>query len=60
MYQGGAPLNPSKLKTAAAAPISRNSLAAFREAIAPRLARLEGREVQQVKLEPAPSAPSGH
>jgi murein DD-endopeptidase MepM/ murein hydrolase activator NlpD len=60
MYQGGAPLNPSKLKTAAAAPISRDSLATFRETIAPRLARLEGRDIQQAKLEPAPPATTGH
>jgi len=56
MYKNGAPLNPSKLKTTAAAPISKEHLPEFREAIGPRLARLEGRDVQQAKLEPTPTA----
>jgi murein DD-endopeptidase MepM/ murein hydrolase activator NlpD len=59
MYKNGAPLNPSKLRTAAAAPISREHMAEFRAAIDPRLARLEGRDIQQAKLEPAPAAASG-
>jgi murein DD-endopeptidase MepM/ murein hydrolase activator NlpD len=59
MYKNGAPLNPSKLKTAAAAPVSREHMAEFREAISPRLARLEGRDIQQAKLEPGPTAPPG-
>jgi hypothetical protein len=34
-------------------------MAEFRAAIDPRLARLEGRDIQQAKLEPAPAAASG-
>jgi murein DD-endopeptidase MepM/ murein hydrolase activator NlpD len=58
MFQNGAPLNPSKLKTTAATPVSRDSMAAFRETISPRLARLEGRDIQQAKLDPSPAATS--
>jgi len=60
MFKNGAALNPGKLKTAAANPVSRDSMAAFREAISPRLARLEGRDVQQAKLAPAPAATTGN
>lgn len=56
MYKSGAPLNPSKLKTTPAAPVSRDALAAFRETVAPRLARLEGRDLQQASLSTAPAA----
>lgn len=58
MYKNGAPLNPSKLKTAAAAPVSREHMAEFRAASGPRLARLEGRDIQQARVEPAPAAAS--
>jgi murein DD-endopeptidase MepM/ murein hydrolase activator NlpD len=59
MYKNGAPLNPGKLKTAAAAPVSREYMAEFRAAIEPRLARLAGRDIQQAKLEPVPTADPG-
>jgi len=59
MYKNGAPINPSKLKTAAATPVSKENLAEFRATIAPRLAQLEGREIQQAQLDQAPASASG-
>jgi murein DD-endopeptidase MepM/ murein hydrolase activator NlpD len=52
MFRGGAPINPGKLKTTTAAPVSRERLAEFRATVNPLLARLEGREVQQAGLAP--------
>lgn len=56
MFQNGAPLNPAKLKTTPATPVSRDSMAAFREAVAPRLARLQGRDIQQANLATPPAS----
>jgi murein DD-endopeptidase MepM/ murein hydrolase activator NlpD len=41
MYKGGKPFNPNKLKSVAAAPVSKNNLADYKTSIAPLLARLE-------------------
>jgi murein DD-endopeptidase MepM/ murein hydrolase activator NlpD len=58
MYKNGSPLNPSKIKTAPATPVSREHMAEFKAAIAPRLARLQGRDMQQAELNPAKTAAS--
>jgi murein DD-endopeptidase MepM/ murein hydrolase activator NlpD len=50
MFQGGSPINPARLKSASAAPVSRERLAEFRSVTAPLLARLEGREAPQASL----------
>lgn len=41
MYQGGKPINPSKLKSVSGSPVSKANLADFRASIAPLLVRLE-------------------
>jgi murein DD-endopeptidase MepM/ murein hydrolase activator NlpD len=41
MYKGGKPINPNKLKSVSAAPVSRNNMADFKAAITPFIARLE-------------------
>jgi len=58
MFKNGAPLNPAKLKTTPAAPISKEHLQEFRTLTAPLLARLQGEGIQQARVdaagEPAP------
>jgi len=59
MFKNGAPLNPAKLKTAAAAPVSKERLEEFRTLTAPLLARLQNEGIQQARVttttaEPAP------
>ncbi|WP_291315152.1 peptidoglycan DD-metalloendopeptidase family protein [Desulfuromonas sp.] len=44
MYKNGSPVNPNRVKMAAAPPISKEHMAEFKTAITPLLARLEGRE----------------
>lgn len=44
MYKNGAPLNPSKLKTASASPVSSANLPAFKALAGELLAALEGRQ----------------
>lgn len=44
MYKSGAPLNPSKLKTASASPVSSANLPAFKALAGELLAALEGRQ----------------
>jgi murein DD-endopeptidase MepM/ murein hydrolase activator NlpD len=55
MFQGGSPINPARLKTASAAPIPRDRLPAFRAAIEPLQARLQGRDTALASA--APGAP---
>jgi murein DD-endopeptidase MepM/ murein hydrolase activator NlpD len=43
MYKNGAPVNPNRVKTASAAPISRDQLPAYSAAIAPLAERLAGK-----------------
>ena len=56
IFKNGTPVNPYKIRIPNAAPIARAHLPAFRAAIAPKLARLEGRDTLQAKAEPAPAA----
>ena len=59
MRKNGSPVNPTTLRTAAAAPISRAHLAEFRAAISPLAARLEGETIQQARADTAaPDAPT--
>ena len=53
MRKNGAPVNPYRVKAPAAQPVSAKKLAAFRAAVEPLIARLEGREYKQVaSMEP--------
>lgn len=60
MYKNGSPINPTKVKAGSAEPVSRERLSAFHAAIAPLLARLEGREVQQAHIDPGNTPTSVH
>ncbi len=51
MFKNGSPINPNKVRTAAAAPISKGNRDAFKASIAPMIARLQGAEVQQAQAE---------
>jgi hypothetical protein len=44
MYPGGKPINPRKLKSVSAAPISKTNMADYGASITPLIARLEGGE----------------
>jgi len=61
MRKDGAPINPTKLKSAAAAPIAKKQLAAFEQSIRPLIDRLQGGGVQQARTEnpPAPDLSAG-
>ncbi len=53
MFKNGSPTNPNKVRTAAAAPISKENRGSFQAAIAPLIARLQGIVTQQAQVEPA-------
>ncbi len=58
MYKNGTPVNPYKVKTPAAKPISSERMAEFKSTIAPLMARLENRNpdgVQHAKNEESPA-----
>lgn len=56
MTRNGAPVNPNKvIRTAAAAPVSRERLSEFRASIAPLTARLEGGDSQEVQAAVVPA-----
>jgi murein DD-endopeptidase MepM/ murein hydrolase activator NlpD len=48
MRKNGAPVNPDRVKVPASRPVSEANMAEFRALVEPRLARLEGRETNQV------------
>jgi murein DD-endopeptidase MepM/ murein hydrolase activator NlpD len=50
MTQGGRPINPTRLKTASASPVSKANMAAFQSSIAPLIARLENPDATATKL----------
>lgn len=52
MTKNGAPINPNSVRTAAAAPVSKERMADFRAALAPLVARLEGGDTQQAQAGP--------
>ena len=54
MRKNGAPINPNKIKSAAAAPISKKHLSEFESSIRPLIADLRGGEVLQAKAETSP------
>ncbi|MEJ2700200.1 MAG: peptidoglycan DD-metalloendopeptidase family protein, partial [Desulfuromonadales bacterium] len=54
MRKNGAPINPNKIKSAAAAPISKKHLADFERSIRPLVAGLQGGGVLQAKAETSP------
>lgn len=60
MYKNGSPINPTKVKAGSTEPVSRERRSAFHAAIAPMLARLEGREVQQARIDPGNTSTSVH
>lgn len=60
MYKNGSPINPTKVKAGSAEPVSRERRSAFHATIAPLLARLEGREVQQARIDPGNPPTSVH
>ena len=51
MRKNGAPINPTKMKSAAAAPISKKHLAAFEQSIRPFIDRLQTGGIQQAKAD---------
>jgi murein DD-endopeptidase MepM/ murein hydrolase activator NlpD len=53
MFKNGSPTNPNKVRTAAAAPVSKENRGAFQVAIAPLVARLEGINIE-AQAEPTP------
>jgi len=58
MYKNGSPVNPNRIREKAAPPISSKNMDAFRLAIAPLVAQLEGRDVMEAALQnPSPSTP---
>jgi len=60
MYKNGSPINPTKVKAGSAEPVSKERRSAFHATIAPLLARLEGREVQQARIDPGNPPTSVH
>lgn len=55
MYKNGGSINPNSVKTAAAAPVSRGRIGAFRATIFPLLAALDGKEIQQAQAQTVPA-----
>ena len=57
MYKNGAPVNPNRVKTASAAPVSKKQLAAYSAAIAPLIEKLAGKTDLLARTDLAESPP---
>jgi murein DD-endopeptidase MepM/ murein hydrolase activator NlpD len=51
MFRNGTPVNPYKIKTPAATPVSRERMAEFQALLTPLVGRLQGNDTQQAKAE---------
>jgi murein DD-endopeptidase MepM/ murein hydrolase activator NlpD len=50
MYKGRRPINPARLKTASAAPVSKANMATFKDSITPLIARLKSESPAAISL----------